>query len=793
MKMPFFDLFFKWWRNKRKLHILIWIVFHASIFLCLLTRGNYSVNSDLTSILPHTSQVKAVSGVEKIINQKLNRGIYILIGHEDFSTARSCAVTIASRMKTHGGFQNIQLDIDSSSLRQLTNFLFIYRYQLLTPEIQEMLTHGRILELSERAFLVLSSPLSLGSLDHLDLDPFLLVNSSLQYYLNSSFLSNMSIGLRDGVLSTDYNGKSWVLISARTAESGFSVQVEDNPIAMIYETAEQISSAESGPEIVFSGAPFHSFESSRQSKTEISMLSTVSMIFIVLMILLVFRSVKPLLATVGAIIVGIVTGLAATLFIFRDVHIFTIVFGTSLIGISLDYALHFFSHWATMSIKKTSAHVIRFILPGISLGLLTTLASYFAFVFTSFPLLQQMALFSIAGLLSSYLSVIFIFPRFKKASEKTTLISNKAKYFVSRTFKKLQELPFLLKIFLGLILLGLSAIGFSQLRLNSDVRTLYSMSPALKKSEYLTSAILKHGSTGVYVLVEGDNPEDLRINEEQLVSDLSQARDEGYLASYLGSTFFIPSRRRQAENYQSIGKYLRHEIPSQMELLGFGEAEIRNWEADYLSKKDQWIDLKNLGDFPLRDLLDMLWLGQINKKYYSMVMLFKITDMQSLQSIVEKSSSRYFINRIREINSTLENLSFLALIILCISYIIIFCGLVFRYKWLRSFKIIIIPCLASCVVISFLHLAGLPFNIFSVMGLILVPGMGTDYVIFFSEGKTRPGSTILAITLSMLTTMLSFGMLGFTSLAGVFGLTVALGVFLSFLLTPLLIGKKDHS
>ncbi|MEJ2664851.1 MAG: hypothetical protein P8107_12575, partial [Spirochaetia bacterium] len=86
----------------------------------------------------------------------------------------------------------------------------------------------------------------------------------------------------------------------------------------------------------------------------------------------------------------------------------------------------------------------------------------------------------------------------------------------------------------------------------------------------------------------------------------------------------------------------------------------------------------------------------------------------------------------------------------------------------------------------------LVFTIFSVMGLILVPGMGTDYVIFFSEGKSHPRSTVLAITMSMLTTIFSFGLLGFTSLAGVFGLTVALGVLFSFLFTPILIGRQPH-
>lgn len=792
MRKPSFNQIFSWWKNNRKYHLAVWITFHVLVFSCFFIRGSFSVNSDLASLLPDTSPVKSVSHVEKIINQRFNSGIYILIGHKDFSTARASAEKLVSHMRAHGGFKSIQLELDTAALGRLRNFLFLHRYQLLTPEIRELLTRERLQELSEKAYMELSSPLSLGGLDHLDLDPFLLVNSSIAYYLNSGVLSNVSLGIRDGVLSTEYDGKSWVLISARTSGSGFAVRVKNSPIAMIYSTTHAIASSQPGLEFVFSGAPFHSYESSRKSQVEISILSSISIIFIILLILFVFRSVKPLLATVGAIIIGIATGLAGTLFIFSEVHIFTIVFGTSLIGISLDYALHFFAQWAVLPTKKTPAAVIHAILPGISLGLLTTLASYLAFVFTAFPLLQQMALFSMIGLASSYLSVIFIFPRFKTAGAKTAARAGRMGSVFLTVFEKLRNLPLAVKIPLAVILLSIIVVEFSQLRLNSDVRALYHMSGELERSERLASSILQHGSAGVYVLVEGNNPENLRIKEERLNSGLSQARDDGALDSFLGSTIFIPSRKRQRENYRLIGRYLKKAVPAQLESLGFGEKEIKNWKEDYRQKKDHWINQAALKNIPLGDLFNILWLGRIQKKYYAVVLLFNIHDIKRVVSIVKESSSAYLINRITDINSTLHNLSVLSLLILCASYLVIFFGLLFRYKIKRTAKIIIIPCLASCLVIGLLHLAGLPFTIFSVMGLILVPGMGTDYVIFFSEGKSHPRSTVLAITMSMLTTIFSFGLLGFTSLAGVFGLTVALGVLFSFLFTPILIGRQPH-
>ncbi len=74
------------------------------------------------------------------------------------------------------------------------------------------------------------------------------------------------------------------------------------------------------------------------------------------------------------------------------------------------------------------------------------------------------------------------------------------------------------------------------------------------------------------------------------------------------------------------------------------------------------------------------------------------------------------------------------------------------------------------------------------MGLILVLAIGVDYATFCAEtDQAHRPVTMLAVLLDMVTTLLSFGLLAFSSVFAVhaFGLTMLLGILIAFLLAPL--------
>ena len=98
------------------------------------------------------------------------------------------------------------------------------------------------------------------------------------------------------------------------------------------------------------------------------------------------------------------------------------------------------------------------------------------------------------------------------------------------------------------------------------------------------------------------------------------------------------------------------------------------------------------------------------------------------------------------------------------------------------------PCLAAGITVGLLGLLGHTFHLLHWLALLLVLGMGVDYAIFLAESD--PASepiTLLALTLAAVTTILSFGLLSFSSQAALkaIGFTTFLGIFCAWLLAPL--------
>jgi predicted exporter len=764
----------------------VWLAFHLLIICLFFIFGKLIIDTSLFSILPDSNPVQQLSEVEQSISSKLNSGLTVLIGHEDFSAAKRISDQFVPDMRSIQGIKEIQYELNTNAVFDIQKYLHKYRYHFLSPDVEQFLKDGNISALSERAFFSLSSPVSMGSLDFLDEDPYLLANESLQYFLNSGVLGKMAVGIRDSLLSRDYDGKSWILVTMKSGFDGSTVELEENPIPVLLELADDYKQKNPAVEFIFSGVPFHSYDSAQKSRREISLLSTLSSLFIVFLILLIFRSIQPLVATLIAIGSGIVTGLATTLIIFQDIHIFTIVFGTSLIGISVDYSFHYFTEWSEQIDNKT---VLKKILPGISIGLITTILSYGAFTISSFPLLQQIAVFSIAGLISTYISVLFLYPNLGKAKEKTRLSSDKAAEIIKRIFQVPARFPAILSYFIIFALILFVVFGLKDFKLSNNIRDLYKMSPHLLGWENKSSEILDHGSSGIYFLIEGNNLEENLLKEEILTETLISYSEKEYLESYLGLSTLLPSKKTQKKNRQLISEKLFPRMMEQLSFLGYDHSVFEHNLEQFTKSENQFMDINDLNSLPLNSLTDALHSGDINGKYYTSVLLFGITDLPKLKDLAEGLQGVYLVNKADDTSRTLEELSKLALIIILFSYLSIFIGLLFRYGVKGSLRIVLIPIAASLLTLSLISIVQLPVNLFVVVGLILIPGMGTDYIILLSESEKNQKSVLLSITLSMLTSVLAFGLLGFTSLAGVFGLTVSFGVFMTYMLT-LFFSKK---
>ena len=115
----------------------------------------------------------------------------------------------------------------------------------------------------------------------------------------------------------------------------------------------------------------------------------------ILLLWLAYRSWKmPLLGALPLATAGL-AGLGAVALLFDGVHGITVAFGFTLIGVVQDYPIHLFSHQRPGVSPWDNA---RALWPTLATGVVATCIAYVTFLFSGVDGLQQLAVFTIAGL-----------------------------------------------------------------------------------------------------------------------------------------------------------------------------------------------------------------------------------------------------------------------------------------------------------------------------------------------------------------------------------------------------------
>ena len=807
--------FFNGIRLNAKTGIILWVTIHA-ILIVLGLSVPWKMDSDLYSILPDSDEIKNVSAAEKVLSARSVRNISVLVGHENFDVARSAAVALDSLFKSDSSFEETRLFVNEKTMNETWAFFFNHRYTLQGRTIREIIAKGDFESLKNRALQKIYGSFSTANLNHLDEDPFLLGDAAFENFVQNSPMSLSRFTLRDSVLCATDSNTTYVMWSAVLSENISSMATDGHVIARLNHVLDSLKFAQSGLLVAKSGVPFHSFESSDRAKSEIAWISGVSIVMILLLLLYFFRSTIPIVATLSTIAVAIFTALAFTWFVFGNVHVFTFVFGTSVIGLSIDYAVHFFVH------KKAGVRNVRSrIIKGLLLGFLTTELSYIALTFAEFSLLRQMAVFSMAGLLSAFLTITLLFHAvFENAGESarnsrfdSDNLKNAAKsepqnlptQFPKVILNVYAKLPkWGIRLVFALFILALIS-GLKLLNVHTDIGNFYTMNDEIKASESLTSKLNNLGISPTYFIVEGKDENDVLEMEEQLTQRLANAENARLLKSYLAVSNIIPSEKNRIEHYVTFWKLFFKKWSLLNSLLKNSSVLIKPNVREYLNdigveNDSAFVASLNLSNnltmslslerdsLPqsVRSIMQMLWIGEVCGKYYSAVIPLHVSDKFDAQKMAEGLPGVHVVNKMQNINHALTKISHVSIALVGVAYAVVFLILVAVYKFKDAVRIIRAPVLASLFAVSIFGYMNIDFNFFAIVGVILTLGIGIDYALFFREGGRSNLTTTLAIMLSAMTTLISFGSLACSAFVPVhtFGLAVLLGISCCFLISP---------
>ncbi|MBO0212278.1 MMPL family transporter [Vibrio sp. Vb2880] len=759
---------------------LLWLALVLLAMALLVKQWAFSTSSpietDIMKLLPQSRQNPlAQAAFDKVTDSMSDKVAFVLTG-PDTTALFDAARTLESHLHQTREFSHVTGQIDATQQQAWGRYYFQHRFQFLTDTQRERLRHAPEQQV-QHVIQALYNPFSGVTGQELASDPFLLFRD----YLSHLNQLSTQFQLQQGFLTTQNAGQTYILMTAALTDSPYSLQAQQ--VVSQINQWQQTLTQQFNVEMAYTGVVFYADFGTRSAKSEISTIGSVSLLGIVLLVMLVFRSAAPLLLALLSVSVGLLVALATTTLIFGKVHLFSLVFGASLIGVSIDYAFHYLTDRLAAGRHWDSVAGLKHILAAITLGLITSLIGYLGLLVAPFPGLQQLALFSAIGLLAAYATVVSWYPLLARAPTPSRHLPALA--LLSRWLDWWQHRP--LRIALPSTLLVLSAIALTQVHYDDDIRQLQAMPQALKQQEALVSQVTGMNSSQQMLVVSAADDEALMQKLEQLDATLRAWQQDQVLQGYQSLHHYVASQQRQQSDFALVEQLYQHHASQLTQRLKLAHQPT-------LSDPLQPVSLHDYLNASVSEPVRFLYLGRVGDAVASVVMLKGVEQADVIQQFANQDAQLAYLDKAAEISQLFGEYRGKVMELLAAALAGIALLLVWRYRWQHALRILF-PCVIACMVgLAVTVMTGSALNLFNLLALVLVIGIGIDYTLFFAE-QARSHSTLLAITLSATTTLLSFGLLALSQTHAIhsFGVTTLSGIFVAWLLSPLAIQPSHLS
>jgi predicted exporter len=764
---------------------LILAVVTAMLAVGSLGAGRH-LRTDLLELLPDPDQARELQRAADAIDHEVGRTAILLFGHADPEIAAAAATRAEDVLSGAPEIESVQGAVNLEHYSAIAQQRQQHRSGLLTlAQIQSIERDGGA-ALAQQALARLFGPLGAGSTD-LEADPFYLLPDQLIGGGGAE-----AFELHAGRLWTSDGRMQYTPVIFRT-RAGVLALTEQRELAVTLQSLERESLAAAPDlEVLRTGIFFYAEAGARSAQREISIVGTGSLLGILLLVLTTFRSVRPLTQSLISIGIGLSFALAATLAVFGSIHVFTLVIGASLIGVSVDYSFHYATEASFGARDWTPERGIAHILPGITLGLLTSVIAFAALTVAPFPGLRQLAVFSAVGLFGSYLTVLIVFPAWRSrpapVGRPLVLIASDALLAIRRDLRPRAETMLLA------VLLVLAAASVLTLDFEDDIRDLQSRPPELLRQEQAVVALTGADVSAPYLVLSAADADSVLALEEALQSELGALVDSGALGGAQGVAAWVPSSARQARSRDAFATLVDRQLPGLYSILGLEPAESTAAAAALMEDAgpltiEAWLQSDASAD------LRHLWLGQRDGVAATVLLLSGVRDPQAIAAAFEDRPGVTLVDRAAVLSQLFAGYRIRIAWLLLVAYIGILALLAFRYGASRSFALVWPPVVSGALALGLLAMLGVSLNLFNLLALILVLGVGIDFTLFLAEAHGRHRNTYLAVSLSAATTVLSFGLLAASQTHAIrsFGATVLIGIILSYLLAPMSLPRESRT
>jgi predicted exporter len=763
--------------------LALWLAF---LLACAALVAHTRVTTDMSAFLPqHPTQAQRIL-VEQLRDGVLSRLILAGVEGADAPTRARLSRTMAARLRADPEFSAVA-NGEPVGLEHERELLFGHRY-LLSPAVDaaHFSRDGLHAALSDSIDL-LASPLGMAVKSLLPRDP-----SGELIQILSQLGSGRQSGGGDGVWTSRDGARAVLLLHTRAA--GSDLDAQEHALAQL-RTAFARERAAAGPQaatarLLLSGPGVFAVTSRATIEHEALRLSLLGCGLVVALLLLLYRSPRALLLGILPVASGALAGIAAVSLGFGEVHGLTLGFGTTLIGEAVDYSIYLF----VQSERRETGHWVADFWPTIRLGVLTSVIGFASLLFSGFPGLAQLGLYSIAGLGCAALVTRYVLPLLLPASFEIRDTTPLGRHLV----RALQRAPAARPLVLVLALAAGSVLFLHRHTVWNEQLSALSPVPAADMAlDTRLRADLGAPDTRLLVVVPAASRDAALAGAEQVAPRLRALVDAGLLAGFDNPASYLPSQATQARRRAALPPpdVLRERLAAATRDLPLKADKLQGFIADVdAARRAPLLDRAALDGSAMALAVDALLQGQ--GTHWAALLPLRAPDGRDIDSArvraalaglpaqpllldIKNETNRLYSSYLREA-ILLSTGGLIGIVIL----------LAIALRDARRVLGVVAPlAVAVLLVAAGLALAGVQLTILHLVGMLLIVAVGSNYALFFDRPPdAAQARTLASLLFANLATVSGFGLLAFSHVPVLqaLGDTVGPGAVLALLLSAIM-------
>jgi len=774
-----------------------WITVVVLALLGVYCVSRLELTNSITHFIPSEDQSELVELSLELVDSPLARRMVLSIGGGPERI--EVAAKLAETLRSHPEVAWIETGFDEEALRRIYELYFVRRVFLVSEnpavEIPELLESHALEKRAAHLRSRLGQPDSILVSQTAPADPLGLFERIVER-IRASQPALPGRGTRFTSVDGEY---AIVLLGLRS--SPFDSKRQSALLHDIESEFARLEAASGGPlELEQSGVNRVAVATELNVRRDGNLISTVSITVVCLLFLLVFRSLRHLLIAILTPLGGFAAAMAVALSSSAPVHGITLAFGFALIGVAIDYPIHFMNHHALTSPPSSPRETITRIRASLLLSGLTTTLAFLILSLSDYPGLAEMGSFAAVGIAVSLALTLFCTPAFMPPGGSPTRTQLALSAGFVRLVGWLGARP-RLALALFACYAAIAAAGLPQLRWQDDPATLMAADPSLLAESERVRRRVADFDGGRFVVGLAPDPESALALNDRIYDRLQRVVSASELERVSSLHSFLWSEALQHENLAALRATpdLGDRIDRAFSLKGFRPGAFRAFEEAVESPAAEPLSPEDLADSPLGRVLDSL--VELDGRWAVVTYLRGVRSGAAIREALTGLEGAHYVDQKDIVVSVYAGFRRSAVRMVALGSLIVLLMLQVRYRSLLQGLLAFLPsALAAITAFGLFGLLGVPVNVVSAISLLVVLGMGVDYGIFTVDGAQRPehlGTTLSGLLVSCLTSVFVFGTLALSTQPALrsIGITTGTGILLALALAPavLVLSRRARS